>query len=143
MMKGPNSCCLTSCLCDGLVGGGLHRHSRGCSIADGGGGEISKTCFSSHSLTTRTAPIAKRILDDSLEKGGVGEQVSQPVIRQLTHTTRSDWASVHTDMAVIMTSLHLRQSHSMFTHLCHRLRGSGKRRSRDDTNRSSPVSRCF
>lgn len=74
MMKRPNCCCLTSCLCDGLVGGGLHRHSRGCSIADGGGREISKTCLSSYGLTTRTAPIAKRILDDSLEEGGVGDK---------------------------------------------------------------------
>lgn len=63
---------LTSCLCDRWFGGGLHRHGRGCSIADGGGREISETCLSSHSLAARTAPIAERVLDNSLEKVASG-----------------------------------------------------------------------
>lgn len=57
---------LTSCLRDRWVGGGLHRH--GSSIADGGRREIGETCLSSHSLPARTAPIAERVLDDSLEE---------------------------------------------------------------------------
>lgn len=57
---------LTSCLCDRWVGGGLHRH--GCSVADGGRGEIGETCLSAHSLPARTAPIAERVLDNSLEE---------------------------------------------------------------------------
>lgn len=70
----PQVTFLTSCLCDGWVGGGLHRHGRGCSIADGGGGEISETRLSSHRLPARTSPVAERVLDNSLAKGGVGDK---------------------------------------------------------------------
>lgn len=61
---GDDSRLLTSRLSDAGVSGGLHRHS--CSIADGGGGKISESCFSAHRLAARTAAITERVLDHSL-----------------------------------------------------------------------------
>lgn len=62
---------LTSSLRDRWVGGGLHRHGRGRAVADGGGGEIGEPRLSSHGLPTGTAPIAERVLDNSLQQGGI------------------------------------------------------------------------
>lgn len=55
----------TSGLRDGRVGGGLHRHGR--AFADGGGGEVSEARLSSHSVSSRTAPVAEGVLDNRLE----------------------------------------------------------------------------
>lgn len=79
------SCFPTSCLCDAWVGSGLHWHGCGCPIADGGGGEVSKPCLSSNGLTSRTAPIAERVLDHSLIKKKRQEQVSQQLWNVTVH----------------------------------------------------------
>lgn len=56
----------TSCLCDGGVGGGLHRHGCGRSFTDGGGREVSETRLSSSRLGSRTASVTEGVLDHSL-----------------------------------------------------------------------------
>lgn len=58
----------TSSLCDGGVGGGLHRHGRGRAFADGGGRKVSETRLSSDGLGSGTAAVAEGILDNSLEE---------------------------------------------------------------------------
>lgn len=151
ILKRSHCTFLTSCLCDRWVGGGLHRHGRGRSIADGGRREISKTCLSSHRLPARTTPIAERVLDNGLAK--VESGTSQSTSKHLIHNIKVRLCMslyVFTCFWIItimnwtkIPSLHLLQSHSTSTHLCNCLRGSCKRCSRDDADSSSPVSCCF